>query len=140
MDVSVVLLEYRGGYTFEILSSPINFKAPGDSIHESLLAFEHLQGAGNSSHRKKCRKRRAGGRVRIRQPLPIGKPSCTSHPQGIEGGAADGDCVCGLVCVKSECFGDSCCDRVRTLCCVVEPCRSDRSDLAESALHLIGHS
>src|SRR5450759_5065703 len=139
MDLSVVLLEYRSGRPFKIFSNPINFKASSDSVHEALLTFEHFQGTSDSSLRKECHKGAAGSCVRIRQPLPIGKPTRASDPQGIESGAADSDCVCSLGRVESEGFGNSRCDSVRTLRGVVEPCCSNRGDVAQSTLNLIGH-
>ena len=80
MDLSVVILEYRGLRPFKILSKPINFKTSSDSIHEALLTFEHFQRASDPSLCKECHKSAAGSCIWICQPLPVGKPAGASDP------------------------------------------------------------
>src|SRR5947199_8486665 len=76
----------------------------------------------------------------VSQTFPIGEASCACHAQGVVGGAADRNRMCGFLLAKTKCLRHSSSDCVGSLSRVIEASGADRGNVRESALNLVGHS
>ena len=74
-----------------------------------------------------------------RRGLSSWKSARAAHSQGIECSAADSEGVRSSFPIEPQPFGNSRCDRIRSLGCMIESRRPDRRYIAQSALHLVGY-
>src|SRR5207248_791762 len=50
MDLCVVLLEDGHPHPLQVFPPPVDLEGPGDGVHETLVALEHLERTGDAAH------------------------------------------------------------------------------------------
>src|SRR5713101_5441370 len=138
MELGVVLLDAGTPYGLKVLSRPVQLKAPGDGVHQALVALKDFQGTGNAAHGEEGGVGSPEGCIGISQPFPVGEASSTSDAQGVVGCPAYGDGVRDPALVKAQRFAHSSRHRVGSLRGVIEALRSHRGNVREAALNLVG--
>src|SRR5262249_39090953 len=123
----------------QVLLGPVDFEPAGDRVHETFVALEDFQGPGDPAHREKRRVRGAKGGVRVSQALPVGERSRSRNTQRVKSSSADRNGVSCLIAIEAQALRDTGGNSVGPLCSVIEALVADRSEIAQSALNLIGN-
>ncbi len=102
VDLGVVALEEGASDTLEVLAFPIDLERAGDRVHETFVALEYLERAGDPTGSEKDGPDGAECGEWIGHAFPLRQSAGARYAQGVQRGSRDRDCVRRLRLVQTQ--------------------------------------